>query len=116
MKCPKLEYLDISFNRLEKVNEAWAGHPSIKVFKSVDNKFKNLAPFKELPKLEELYLASNVITSLSGWENLPALRKLHLRKNKIEKLDDELPPLDSLKYINLRGNKIPNLEHLQKLF
>lgn len=22
-KCPKLEYLDISFNKLEKVNEAW---------------------------------------------------------------------------------------------
>jgi len=41
-KCPKLEYLDIGYNKLEKVNEAWAGHPNVKVLKSVDNKFKSL--------------------------------------------------------------------------
>jgi hypothetical protein len=39
-----------------------------------------------------------VIASLSGYEgsNLQTLRKLHLRKNKIEKIDDELPPLEQL--------------------
>jgi len=57
IKLPKLEYLDISGNKLEKVNESWTGHPNIKILKSVDNKFKNLAPFKEMPKLQELYLA-----------------------------------------------------------
>ena len=57
IKAPKLEYLDISYNRLEKVNESWNGHPNIKIMKSVDNKFKNLAPFKDMPKLEELYVA-----------------------------------------------------------
>ena len=96
IKLPKLEYLDISYNKLEKVNEGWTGHPSIKIFKSVDNKFKNLAPFKEMPKLEELYLSSNVIANLTGWENLPSLKKLHLRKNRIEKIEDELPPLENL--------------------
>jgi Leucine-rich repeat (LRR) protein len=96
IKCPKLEYLDIGYNRLEKVNESWTGHPNIKIFKSVDNKFKNLGPFKDMPKLEELYLASNVITTLSGWENIPNLKKLHLRKNKVEKIDEELPPLENL--------------------
>lgn len=40
LKCPKLEYLDFSFNKLEKVNETWTGHPNIKVIKCVDNKFK----------------------------------------------------------------------------
>ncbi len=116
IKTPKLEYLDISYNRLEKVNEAWTGHPNIKILKSVDNKFKNLAPFKEMPKLEELYLENNVIASFIGYENLPSLRKLHLRKNKIEKIEDELPELASLQYLNLRSNKIPNLEQLVKLF
>jgi Leucine-rich repeat (LRR) protein len=53
---------------------------------------------------------------LSGWENLPSLKKLHLRKNKIEKIDDELPPLDSLQYLNLRGNKVPTLDQVAKLF
>lgn len=57
LKLPKLEYLDISYNKLEKVNEAWTGHPNIKVLKSIENKFKNLGPFKECSKLEELYLA-----------------------------------------------------------
>lgn len=96
IKVQKLEYLDISYNRLEKVSEGWTGHPNIRILKSVDNKFKNLAPFKEMPKLEELYLESNVITSLAGYENLPSLKKLHLRKNKIEKIEDELPELASL--------------------
>jgi len=57
MKPPKLEFLDISYNRLEKINENWTGHPNIKVLKTIDNKFKNLAPFKDMPKLEELFLA-----------------------------------------------------------
>jgi Leucine-rich repeat (LRR) protein len=61
-KCPQLEYLDISYNKLEKVNEGWAGHPNLKVLKSVDNKFKNFAPFRNMPKLEELYLANNNIS------------------------------------------------------
>jgi Leucine-rich repeat (LRR) protein len=52
---PKLEYLDISHNKLEKVNEAWVGHPNLRVLNVADNKFKNLAPFKNCPKLVELY-------------------------------------------------------------
>lgn len=44
------------------------------------------------------------------------LRKLHLRKNRIDKFEEEMPPLDNLKYINLRGNKLPNIEQVQRLF
>ena len=116
IKVTKLEYLDISYNRLEKLNDSWTGHPNIKIMKSIDNKFKNLAPFKDLPKLEELYLESNVITGINGFDALPNLRKLHLRKNKIEKFDDEMPPLENFQYLNLRGNKVLNLEQLAKLF
>ena len=57
LKCPKLEYLDISYNKLEKINEGWTGHERLRIVKSIDNKFKNLAPFKSMPKLEELYMA-----------------------------------------------------------
>ena len=55
-KCPKLEYLDVSHNKLEKTNDAWAGHGTLKILKSIDNKFKNLGTFKNMPKLKELYL------------------------------------------------------------
>lgn len=115
-KLPKLEYLDIGYNKLEKANDAWNGHPTIRVLKSVDNKFKSIAVFKAMPLLEELYLANNQITALTGWEQLPALRKLHLRRNKIEKYDEEAPPLENLEWINLRANKVANMEFLERLF
>ena len=83
-KCPKLEYLDVSSNKLEKINEGWAGHPQLKIFKCGDNKFKNMALFKGLPKLQELYASQNAITQLAGYADLGALKKLHLRGNKIE--------------------------------
>jgi hypothetical protein len=110
IKSPKLEYLDIGYNKLEKVNESWTGHPNVRILNSVDNRFKNLAPFKDMPKLEELYLASNAVSNIIGWDSLPSLKRLHLRKNKIEKIDEELPPLDALVYLNLRGNKLSTLD------
>ena len=61
-KCPKLDYLNISGNKLEKVSDTWAGHPTLRIISCADNKFKNLANFKAMPKLEELYLANNLIT------------------------------------------------------
>lgn len=116
LKLPNLEYLDISYNKLEKVNEGWVGHEKLRIIKSVENKFKNLTPFKNLPKLEELYLANNAITNFNGWEGLGSLRKLHLRKNKIEKIEEELPELPALEYLNLRSNNIPDLETVERLF
>ena len=109
-KVPKLDYLNISGNKLEKVNDGWTGHENLRILNAVDNKFKTLAPFKVMPKLEELYLASNMLTSLSGWESLPVLRVLHLRRNKIDKIEEELPPLDELTTLNLRSNNISKLD------
>lgn len=90
----------------------------MKVFKSIDNKFKNMNAFKNLPKLVELYLANNVIASLTGVEGLTALKKLHLRHNKIEKIEDETPweeMYPALEYLNLRTNKVPALDDIYKL-
>lgn len=94
LKLAKLEYLDIGYNKLEKVNEAWNGHPTLRILKTIDNKFKSIALFKALPKLEELYMGNNLVSALSGWETIPAVKKLHLRRNKIEKIEEELPPLE----------------------
>lgn len=114
---PSLEYLDVSYNKLEKVNETWNGHPNIKILKSIENKFKTLAPFKNMPKLQELYVSNNNITTLVGIDGVPALRKLHLRHNKIEKVEEEgLPDLPALEYLNLRTNKVSSMEDLARLF
>ena len=57
LKLPKLEHLDISYMKIEKVNENWTGHERLRIVKCIDNKFKSLALFKSMPKLEELYMA-----------------------------------------------------------
>jgi len=44
------------------------------------------------------------------------LRVLHLRKNKIEKIDEELPPMDELVTLNLRSNNIKDLETALRVF
>jgi Leucine-rich repeat (LRR) protein len=117
IKLPKLEYLDISGNKIEKVNEGWSGHANIKILKSVDNKFKTFAPFKNMPKLEELYVATNAFTSLAGWEGLDSLKRLHARNNKIDKVEEELVVnLPALEYLNLRKNKIPSIDIVIRLF
>lgn len=113
---PSLEYLDISHNKLEKVNENWKGHPKLRYLNAADNKFKSLVPFKDCPKLEELYLQNNAIASITGLDGVPSLKKLNLRHNKIEKIEEELVPLEALEYLNLRTNKIPDLENLFRLF
>jgi Leucine-rich repeat (LRR) protein len=69
----------------------------MKILKSIDNKFKNLAPFKNMPKLEELYASNNMIATLTGGEGLVSLKKLHLRHNKIDKIEEEgVPEFPSL--------------------
>jgi len=47
---------------------------------------------------------------------MPKLKRMHVRRNKIEKFEDELPPHESLQYINLRGNKVPDLAQVEKLY
>ena len=68
-------------------------------------------------KLEELYLANNLITSFNGWEGgLPALKRLHLRRNKIKAFEEELSELPELEYLNLRHNELETLEVAFKVF
>lgn len=97
------------------MNEAWTGHPSLKIIKSVNTKFKNLACFKGMEKLEELYLARNNINAMTGYGGLPSLKRLHLRKNKIEKIEEEMEALPALQYLNLRSNSIADKENLMRL-
>lgn len=115
-KVPKLEYLDISYNKLEKVDEGWQTHERLRIVKCVDNKFKNLAVFKNLPALEELNMTSNMVSTLTGELALPKLRKLNLKRNKISKVEEEgIPDLPALEKLNLHGNNLPDLEVLFKL-
>jgi len=50
-----------------------------------------------------------------GFENLGNLNTFHLRKNQIVSFEDAFPPLENLVYLNLRDNKIANLEEFLKI-
>ena len=108
--CPKLEYLNISSNRIDKVHAEWRGHPTLRTVISCDNRFKDLSHFKNMPNLQELYLGQNMINSLAGAEGgMPALKRLHLRRNRIATIPEELPEMPELVYLNLRSNLIETL-------
>lgn len=111
----KLEYLDISGMKIDKY-EGWTGHPTIKIFKAEDNKFKNLVIIKDMPSLEVVYLAGNNINSFSGYENVPALKKLYLQGQKISKIEEELPEMPSLELVDLSHNSINTLDNLKNIF
>ena len=113
--APKLEYLDLSNNNLSKY-ETWAGHATLKVFKAVKTSVKTLNILKEMPALEEAYLAETGINAFNGYENLPSLRILHLRGTKINKIEEELPELPAIEVINLRGTSFHNLDNLKNIF
>ena len=110
-----LEYFDITDNKIEKY-DTWNGHPTVRIFKAVDNRFKNLSVIKDMPNLQEAYLALNPITSFSGYDNVANLKMLHLRKTKIDKFEEELPEMASIESINLRETKISSLAGLKNIF
>ena len=49
--CPKLDYLNISSNKINSFNESWNGHPALRIVIAADNKFKDLSNFKAMPNL-----------------------------------------------------------------
>jgi Leucine-rich repeat (LRR) protein len=51
-----------------------------------ENKLTNCAGLAKMPKLIELNLAGNQITTLTDLKNLPSLKKLEVGKNKMENL------------------------------
>jgi hypothetical protein len=69
------------------------------------------------PNIEKLYMAANKITTINSPEfaKLAKLQILHLRENNLQNLDGFSESLASLKYINLRNNKITKFKEFRKL-
>jgi len=114
-KAPKLKILNVSGNGISKYERIEGGHANLEVFKGNGNKLRSLYFFKDYPKLRELHLNDNTITTVTDYENLPELRILKLKDNKIEKFEEEaLPELPSLQDLSLSRNKLTNIEMIKK--
>ena len=115
IKCPRLEYLDASDNKIDK-HETWTGHANLKTLKLTENKFKTLAAFANLPSLEFLDVGNNNIGVFGGFNDLAKLKYFSLEGNKIDKIEEEIPDLASIEELNLSNNKIVSLENLRNIF
>eukprot|EP00731_Ephydatia_muelleri_P015287 Em0008g1007a len=112
---PMLGTLNLSGNKitqLEGLNQQ--NLPSLQFLDLHDNQLPSSAGI-HLPSLEKLYLASNKLTRVEGLEGLCKMTTLHLRQNQIATLDGFAPTMESLQYINLRGNAVAELPEIKKL-
>lgn len=87
----KLEYLDISRNRIS-----------------------DLTPISELVNLEALFLSGNDISDFSPLSNLTNLKELHFSSNQIEKIDC-ISNFSNLKVLRFASNKVKDLTPLSNL-
>lgn len=87
-----LQYLDVSRNQLD-----------------------NLDGLGNLVHLRELCADDNQITSLDGILDLDGLLKLRLRRNRIEHVDLAGCQLQRLTCLDLSGNEVCAVEHLEEL-
>lgn len=115
IQCPKLEYLDLSENKIDKF-DSWAGHPTLRTLLLSNNKLKSMAFCQNLPELRHLSVSENSIPALAGYDGLTSLETLDLGKTKIDKIEEELPELPALKSIDLSETRISNLDNLKPLF
>ncbi|XP_022098760.1 leucine-rich repeat and guanylate kinase domain-containing protein-like isoform X2 [Acanthaster planci] len=85
-------------------------------FREVDLSFNNietLNDFTELSTITKLIVDNNKISSLDGLQECKSLSCLSVAHNRIEKIENlqGLP----LKYLNLRGNRLKEIENVESL-
>lgn len=107
-----LTHLNLNENRLKELS--LHDFPSLAHLELRANQLTHTSGIN-VPSLQRLYLAANTIEKIQDIEQLVHLNLLHLRDNKVEILDGLGEELKSLKYINLRGNKIASFTEIEKL-
>ncbi|XP_004643581.1 leucine-rich repeat-containing protein 23 [Octodon degus] len=112
---PRLTSLDLKGNRIQVVNGL--DPEKLKSLHTLELRRNQLYTTVgiNLPKLKKLFLAQNMLKKVEGLENLSDLTTLHLRDNHIETLSGFSKEMQSLQYLNLRGNSITSLGELAKL-
>lgn len=133
-----VELLNLSSQGLSSVPDLGFCKESLKILYLSENKPGDLAPLKDLhrlevldlgfsglesfpeevfslPELRDLYLGGNSISSIPEFpKDVAHLRYLNLDRNKIEELPSSFPP--SLKWLRLNGNRLSSLpERLEGL-
>lgn len=99
--------LDLSNNRLEKIPEEFCSLINLSWLNLSNNKLKQLPPqINNLKKLEELGLGMNELVELPDVSNLNNLRILPVFKNKLSSIHPSLLGLRSIEKLDFSDNEI----------
>ena len=103
-----LKYLSVADNRLNSKSAIWVS--KFKKLKHLNISFNAIAEvgLNSMPKLEEMYMSGNQLSSLPGEliENLPSLRILMLNNNRLQSLPAELSGLKHLRVLDVSNNHL----------
>jgi Leucine-rich repeat (LRR) protein len=109
----KLEVLNCSSNKLEKINEkTFSGCTELQDI-DLENNQIDAMEFKDLNKLKKLVISYNRNHSINSrcFSNLPSITEIILKYNKIERLEtNAFKDLTSLVKIDLSFNKIKTID------
>ncbi|XP_014665480.1 PREDICTED: leucine-rich repeat-containing protein 23-like [Priapulus caudatus] len=115
ISLPLLEYLSLSYNKINRVTGLNASVLSnLHTLELRGNGLTNTDGLA-IPTLKNLFLAENFITEITGLEVLTHLTTLHLRDNLVQSLSGYSANMKSLQYVNLRNNKVSDLMEVDKL-
>ncbi|KAF9893291.1 hypothetical protein FE257_011721 [Aspergillus nanangensis] len=100
--CPRLEYLDVSFNDIGQLS----GAPStLRTLKIQENYLSNLTSWGHLVNLQYLDVSGNDLETLDGFSSLIHLRELDASDNNIQDIDG-IFELDGLLSLKLGNNSL----------
>ncbi|KAK9451469.1 uncharacterized protein V1518DRAFT_369992 [Limtongia smithiae] len=108
-----IESLDLSFNKIKKINHVSHLH-SLRNIYFVQDKISKIENLDGLTNLINLELGGNRVRKLENLEKLTALTQLWVGKNKITKFEN-LSPLRNLKILSIQSNRLTKIEGLEDL-
>nr|CAH7764359.1 unnamed protein product [Callosobruchus chinensis] len=109
-----LQNLDLSHNNLQKL-PSFTSLKNLKVLNTSYNQIEDIseAVFDEMSSLEELYLDHNRlrVLELQHWQGLTSLRQLDIAYNLLDRVDiDSKYVTRNLEMLNITGNNLTDLE------
>lgn len=111
---PRLYRLNLDENQIDSCSD-FGGHPVLEVLTLRKNKLTHLKGISNCAGLKTLYLNENQITTLKDLCHNPQLEKINMKLNPIEKLDDDISELPSLRQVNFKETQLSDKENLFKL-
>ena len=106
----RLTDLSLAKNKISEIqNDALAPLTGLLMLDLHQNQLTNFESVPNAPKLDQILLAFNQLSSISNLERSPNLSVLDLHNNKMEKLPDTVCHLYHLKTLKISNNSLSDI-------